>query len=457
MRIGAFMRIQLSDHFGYGRLLKFVFPSIAMMIFTSIYGVVDGLFVSNFVGKEPFAAINIIMPLFMILAAIGFMMGAGGTAIVASVLGQGKSDKAKEYFSMLVYITAAFGVLAVIFGQIFLPSVSRLLGADNDTIDYCVRYGRIVIVAMPFYMLQNLFQSFFITAEKPKLGLYVIVLAGVTNMVLDALFVAVFPFGLEGAAVATAISQAVGAIIPVVYFLRPNDSLLKLGKARFHGKVLLKTCTNGSSELMSNVSASIVTILFNRQLMRFGGNDAVAAYGVVMYVSFIIAAVFIGYSMGSAPIISYNYGADNKIEMTGVFKKSTVMIALSSVFFTVVLFLLSRPFSSIFVGYDKALLDMTVNGLKIFSISFLFCGYNIFGSAFFTALNNGVISAVISFLRTCVFQVLGVLILPEIFSDGLNGVWVSIIVAESLSLVVTLIMIFVNRKKYGYMTKTAQS
>ncbi len=447
------MRIQLSDHFGYGRLLRFVFPSISMMVFTSIYGVVDGLFVSNFVGKIPFAAINLMMPLFMILAALGFMIGAGGTAIVAKTLGQGRRDKANEYFSMLVYVTLIVGVATVILGQSFLPSVARLFGAKGEMLEYCVLYSRIVITAIPFYMLQNLFQSFFVTAEKPKLGLYVIVLAGVTNIVLDAFLVAVLQFGLAGAAIATAISQTVGAVIPLIYFFCKNDSLLRLGKTRFYGRVLAKTCTNGSSELMSNVSMSVVTILFNYQLMRFGGDDGVAAYGVVMYVSFIVAAIFIGYSMGSAPIISYNYGADDKHEMTGVFKKSCVMVGIASVAMTVILFALSKPLSAIFVGYDKALLDMTVRGLMIFSVSFLFSGFNIFGSAFFTALNNGLVSAVISFLRTFVFQVAGVLILPGLFNDGLDGIWVSIIVAEGLSFAITVIMVLINKNKYGYMLK----
>lgn len=445
------MRIHLSEHFGYGKLLRFVFPSIAMMVFTSIYGVVDGLFVSNFVGKVPFAAINLMMPLFMILGAIGFMVGAGGTAIVGKTIGQGKKDKANEYFSMLIYVTFIVGVFTVIVGQAVLPAVSRLLGAEGEMLECCVLYGRIVISAMPFFMLQNVFQSFFVTAEKPKLGLYVIILAGVMNMVLDALLVAVIPLGLAGAAVATAISQAVGGIVPVIYFIRKNDSLLRLTKTRFYSKVMLKTVTNGSSELMSNVSASIVTMLYNFQLMRFAGENGVAAYGVVMYVSFILAAIFIGYSIGCAPIVSFNFGAENRAELKNVFLKSCVMILLSSLAMTVLSFVLAYPLSAIFTSYDKALLDMTVHGLKIFSISFLFCGMNIFGSAFFTALNNGIISAVISFLRTFVFQCVGVMILPELFDSGIDGVWVSIIVAEGLSFAITVILLGLNKKKYGYM------
>ena len=445
------MRIQLSDHFNYGKLLRFVFPSIMMMVFTSIYGVVDGLFVSNFVGKIPFAAINLMMPLFMILASIGFMIGTGGSAIVAKTIGEGDERRASRYFSMLVYATVIGGTVITVLGHIFLKQVAVLFGAEGEMLDCCIRYGRIVITAMPFYMLQNVFQSFFVTAEKPKLGLYVIVLAGVTNMVLDALFVAVIPWGLEGAAVATAISQTVGGLLPIIYFMRKNDSLLKLTSTRFYGKVMLKTCTNGSSELMSNISASIVTILFNYQLMKYAGDNGVAAYGVIMYVSFILAAIFIGYSIGVSPAISYNYGAANKAEMKNIFKRSTVLILCASAAMTVLSFVLAYPLSAIFVSYDKVLLDMTVKGFRIFSVSFLFCGINIFGSAFFTALNNGVISAIISFMRTFVFQCAGVMLLPILFSDGLDGVWLSIIVAEGLSFALTIALIIANKKKYGYM------
>ena len=445
------MRIQLSDHFGYGKLLRFVFPSITMMLFTSIYGVVDGLFVSNFVGKIPFAAINLMMPMFMILGAVGFMVGAGGTAIVGKALGQGKRDRANEYFSMLVYITIVFGVITVIVGQLTLPTVARLLGAEGEMLDSALLYSRIVISAIPFFMLQNVFQSFFVTAEKPKLGLYVIVIAGVMNMVLDALLVAVIPLGLAGAALATSISQLCGGIIPVIYFLSKNDSLLRLTKTKMYGKALLKTVTNGSSELMSNISMSVVTIIYNYQLMRFAGDNGVAAYGVIMYIGFILVAIFIGYSMGSAPIVSFNFGADNREELKNVYKKSVILLLISSVAMSALSFLLAEPLSAIFVGYDKVLLDMTVKGFRIYSFSFLFCGISIFGSAFFTALNNGIISALISFLRTFVFQCAGVLILPELFNNGLDGVWVSIIVSEGLALVLTVVVLIKNKKKYGYM------
>ena len=445
------MRIQLSEHFDYGKLIRFVIPSVTMMLFTSIYGVVDGLFVSNFVGKIPFAAINLMMPLFMILASIGFMIGTGGSAIVAKTIGQGDHRRANRYFSMLVYATLICGVVITVAGHLFLKQAAILFGAEGEMLECSVAYGRIVITAMPFYMLQNVFQSFFVTAEKPKLGLYVIVIAGVSNMILDALLVAVIPLGLEGAALATAISQTIGGLIPILYFFRKNDSLLRLCKTRLYGRILLKTCTNGSSELMSNISMSVVTILYNYQLMKYAGDNGVAAYGVVMYVSFILVAIFIGYSIGVAPAISYNYGANNRAELKNIFKKSVKIIFGTSLVLTVASFVLAQPLSAVFVSYDPVLLEMTVRGFKIFSFSFLFCGMNIFGSSFFTALNNGVISAVISFMRTLVFQCIGVLTLPLLFNSGLDGIWASIIVAEALSLILNTTMITIKKKQYGYM------
>lgn len=443
------MRIQLSDHFTYARLLRFSFPSMVMMVFTSIYGVVDGLFVSNFVGKEPFAAINLIMPVLMITGAFGFMMGTGGTAIVAKTLGEGDRRRANEYFSFIVYITIAVGVAMSALGIILMPALSRLLGAEGTTLAYCISYGRIVLLALPFFMLGNLFQSLFIAAEKPKLGLYTNIVAGIMNMVLDALFVAVLDFGLEGAAIATAISQFFGGVIPVIYFARKNDSLLRLTKTGFNGSVLIRSITNGSSELMSNISSSVVTVFYNYQLMKFAAEDGVAAYGVIMYVSFIFIAIFIGYSIGTAPIISYHYGAGSKGELKSLLGKSTVITFALGGAMTFICAIFATPLSAIFVGYDAALLEMTARGLLIFSLSFLLSGFSIFASSFFTALNNGPVSAAISFLRTLVYQLGGIIILP-IFLE-LDGIWYSMLAAEVLALVTTVIFLLAKRKKYGYM------
>ena len=441
-------QIQLSDHFTYPRLIRFVLPSIAMMIFTSIYSVVDGLFVSRFAGKEPFAAINLIMPLLIILGAVGFMLGAGGTAIVAKTLGMKERERANEYFSLLVYVAAGLGVLLSTVGIIFAPNVSALLGAEGEMLEYCTTYARIVLIALPFFMLQNIFQSFLIAAERPKLGLLITVGAGVTNIVLDALFVGLFSWGLIGAAVATAISQTVGGIVPVIYFARKNTSLLKLGKTGFYPKMLLDACINGSSELMSNISMSVVTMLYNIQLMRFAGNDGVAAYGVIMYVAFVFVSIFIGFSIGSAPIIGFHFGADNSDELKNLRKKGfSCMIAVGLVM-TLLGVVLAVPLCRLFVGYDEALYEMTLRGFIIYAFSYLLAGINIFGSAFFTALNNGVISAIISFLRTFAFQCATVMLMPMIWQ--LDGVWYSIIVSELLSAAVTVAFVIAKRKKYGY-------
>ncbi|MCI8553970.1 MAG: MATE family efflux transporter [Clostridiales bacterium] len=442
------MRIQLSEHFTYPKLIRFVLPSVVMMIFTSIYSVVDGLFVSNFVGKTPFAAVNLIMPLLMAIGSLGFMIGAGGTAIVARTLGEGHEERAKRYFSLLVYVTAIGGAVLAAVGQLLLPQISALLGAEGAMLKDCVLYGRIILCAMPFFMLQNVFQSFFVTAEKAQLGLFVTVAAGLTNMALDALFVAVLPWGLAGAALATTFSQVIGGIVPVFYFMRKNDSLLRLTRTQLYGRILLKACTNGSSELMSNISASVVTMLYNHQLLRLAGEDGIAAYGVMMYVSFIFAAIFIGYAVGGAPVISYHFGAGNTAELKNLFRKSMVLVSATGAVMTLSAIAASAPLSGIFVGYDPALYDMTVHGFRVIAFAFLFSGVNIFGSAFFTALNNGAVSAAISFLRTLLFQSASVLILPLLW--GLNGVWAAVIAAELFALMITVSFLIAKRKKYQY-------
>lgn len=441
-------RIQLSDHFTYSRLLRFTLPSIVMMIFTSIYSVVDGLFVSNFVGKIPFAAINLIMPILIVLGALGFMVGTGGSAIVAKTLGEQDADRANRYFSMLVYATAAGGVLLTVLGELFLRPMCILLGAEGEMLENCVLYGRIVLLTLTAFMLQNVFQSFLITAEKAQLGLFITVLAGVTNMVLDYVFIALLRWGLAGAACATAFSQLIGGLVPFVYFLRKNDSLLQLTKTRFDGRILLRTCTNGSSELMSNISASVVTMLYNFQLMRLAGEDGIAAYGVVMYVNFIFAAIFIGYSIGTAPVIGYHYGAQNHAELKNLFRRSLVLMTLSGAVMALLAEVLAQPLTQIFVGYDAGLYAITLRGFRMFAVSFIVTGVNIFGSSFFTALNNGVISAAISFLRTLVFQIITVLLLPVFFE--LDGIWYAAVTAEILALAVTVTFFALKRKEYHY-------
>jgi putative MATE family efflux protein len=442
------MHIRLSDHFTCGRLLRFTLPSIVMMIFTSIYGVVDGFFISNFAGKGPFAAVNFIMPYLMILGAIGFMFGTGGGALIARTLGEGDTVRANRLFSLFVYASVLCGIVLTVLGIVLVRPAATLLGAEGEMLQQCVVYGRIVLLALPFFMLQIEFQGFLITAEKPQLGLAVTVAAGVANMVLDALFVAAFNWGLVGAAAATAISQVVGGLIPILYFARPNSSLLRLGRAGFDGKALLRASANGSSELMSNISMSIVGMLYNIQLIRYAGEDGVAAYGVLMYVCMVFIAIFIGYATGVAPIVGYHFGAANHAELKSLLKKSFLIMGITSVAMLALAEGLADPLSSIFVGYDPALFELTRRGFFIYSFSFLFSGIAIFGSSFFTALNNGLISALIAFLRTLVFQIAAVILFPLIW--GIDGIWLSIVAAELLAAAVTLVFLAAKRKTYRY-------
>ena len=442
------MKIYLSDKFTYGKLLRFTAPSILMMIFTSIYGVVDGFFVSNSVGKTPFAAVNFIYPFLMILGTVGFMFGTGGSAIVAKTLGENNEEKANRLFSFFVYISVALGAVIAVLAFIFIRPIAAALHAEGELLENCVLYGRIFILGLPMYVLQMEFQSFFVTAGKPGLGFLSTVAGGLTNMIFDALFIVVFKWGLAGAAAATVMGQCVGGIIPLAYFFRPNTSLLRLGKTNFDGAALLKATTNGSSELRSNISMSLVSMLYNVQLIKYAGEDGVSAYGVLMYVNLVFLAIFIGYSIGTAPVIGYHYGAKNPPEIGSILKKSFVIIGISSLAMLGFSEVMAGPLSRIFVGYDPALYEMTVHGFRIFSFQFLFAGVSIFASSFFTALSNGGVSAMISFLRTLVFQTAAILILPLIWK--LDGIWISIVAAELVSFVVSLIYIAAKREKYGY-------
>lgn len=440
--------IRLSDHFDYRRLLRYTAPSIIMMVFTSIYGVVDGFFVSNFAGKTPFAALNFIYPVLMILGCVGFMFGTGGSALISLTLGMGDKKKANEIFSLVVYTATGCGVLFALVGFWLVGPVALLMGAEGQLLKDSISYARICLAALPFFILQYEFQCLFATAQKPKLGLYVTVASGVTNIILDALFVAGFHWGLEGAAAATALSQFVGGVIPLLYFGHENSSLLRLVKCKFDRRALWKTCTNGSSELMSNISASIVSMLYNVQLMKYAGENGIAAYGVLMYVCFVFQAIFIGYSVGTAPVIGYHNGAHNHEELKGLLRRNIVLIGVFSVLMFVAGQLLASPLSMLFVGYDRELLQITTHAFMIFSFSFLFSGFAIMGSSFFTALNDGLTSALISFLRTLVFQCMAVIIFPVFW--GIDGIWLSIVAAEVMAVLVTVIFLILKRKRYHY-------
>ena len=443
------MTIQLSEHFTYKKIFRFALPSIVMMVFTSIYGVVDGTFVSNFVGKTPFAAVNLVWPFLMILGAFGFMIGTGGSALVAKTLGENKKEDANRYFTMLITLVVILGILLTIFGLIVVRPLSHALGARGQMLEDCVTYGRTLMIFNTAFMLQSVFQSLFITAEKPRLGLIMTVAAGLTNMVLDALFIAVFKWGLVGAALASGLSQCIGGILPLIYFLSSkNDTPLKFVKTKMEGKVLLKACANGASELMTTVSSSLVSMLYNFQLMRLAGQNGIAAYGAVMYVEFAFIAVFIGYSIGTAPIVSYHYGSENHNEVKNMLQKSFKIMSVLGITMMVLAQILASPLAKVFVGYDKQLFDMTVHGFRLFSFYFILAGINIYASSFFTALNNGMISAIISFSRTLGFETLAVIILP-IFLQ-LDGVWLAITVAEICAFVISISFLIAKKEKYHY-------
>lgn len=442
------MAIGLSEHFNYKKLIRFVFPCIIMMIVNSIYSIVDGFFVSNFVGKNSFAAVNLVMPVLMALGAFGFMIGTGGSALVAFTLGEGKTEKANQIFSMLVFVVMAVGIIFAGIGIIFMTDIARLLGASDVIINDCIVYGRIILCALPLFMLQNGYQSFLVTAEKPKMGLVISIATGIANMILDFFLVYVFKLGIGGAAFATSFSQVIGGMIPTVYFFRKNSSLLRFVKFHFDGAALVKACTNGSSEMLTNLSASIVGMIYNFKLMEIAAENGVAAYGVVMYVCFIFMAVFFGYAVGVSPLVGYHCGAANHVELKNLLKKSLVLTALASLAMTVLAEVLAFPLAKIYVGYDETLCDMTVTAMRLYSVSFLICGFNIFGSAFFTGLNNGKVSALISFLRTLVIQVAAIFILPMIL--GINGIWLAVAAAEAVTLFVTLAMFLIHRRQYQY-------
>ena len=442
------MNIQLSDHFTYKKLLRFTLPSIAMLVFSSIYGVVDGVFVSNFAGETEFAALNFIFPFIMMLGAFGFMLASGGSALISKTMGEGDMKKARSLFSLVIYVSIAIGVILAVLGIIFIRPIAALLGAEGEMLEHAVTYGSILLAAIPAFVLQMEFQTFFVMVEKPQLGLYFTLGAGIANMLLDALLVGILPFGLVGAAMATVISQCVGGVLPLIYFVCPNTSLMRLGKSKFDGRALLKICTNGSSELLSNISMSLVGMLYNIQLLKYAGEQGVAAYGVLMYVNFVFISMFIGYVVGVAPIVSFHYGAGNTSELKSLLRKSLILISVSSVAMLALSEGLAYPFTKIFVSSNPELFDMTLRGFRIYSFSFLFAGFALFGSCFFTALNDGLTSAIISFLRTLVFQTSAVILLPLIWD--LDGVWMSITVAELMAVMVTVAFMIGKKKKYKY-------
>lgn len=442
------MPIRLSDHFTYGKLLRFTVPSMIMVIFTSIYSVIDGLFVANFVGETPFAAVNIVWPFIMIIGAVGFMFGSGGSALVAKILGEKHNFKARRIFSLIIYTVIVLGIVFAAIGLCFIRNALAILGVSGNLMTESMVYAKILFPAIPALMLQVIFQSFMATAERPKFGLWITITAGIINFILDALFIIVWKWGLSGAAWATAVSQIIGGLVPLIYFTLPNKSPLRLGRTGLHFRALIKACTNGISEFLSNISMSLVGMLYNYQMLRFIGEDGVIAYGIISYVNFIFLAAFLGYTVGSNPIVSFHYGAGNKTELKNLLHKSLHLTAAAAIILTITAEITSPLIAAIFIRNDPPLAAMTTLGFRIYALSFLLAGFNIYASGFFTALNNGLISAVISFCRTMIFECLCVLILPILF--GLNGIWSAIIFAEIMALIISIIFIKKMQRRYGY-------
>ena len=442
------MSLKMSGHFTYKRLLRFVISPILMIICTAVYGVVDGFFISNYVGKVPFAAVNLVMPVDLVPVAIGFMIGEGGNALISKKLGENKRGIANQYFSLLIYTTAVIGVVLSLAGYAFTPMIADILGANDQLKPYCVEYGRILFAAQFFYVLQNIFQSFFIAAGKPDLSLKVSLLSGGINVLLDVLFIVVLQWGVAGAAWATALGQVAGGMAPLAYFARKNSSLLQITRTRLNLPVLFKTFTNGSSDMVSVLSASVITALYNYQLLSIAGEDGVAAYGAIMYITFIFMSIYLGYASGSAPLISFQYGAKNHEELHNLVRKSIVLMLGMGMVITMTAELAAEPLLGAFVGYDKELFSLTLHGYRMYVLAFLLMGLNIWGAALFTALNNGLVSAAISFLRTFGFEMAAVLLLPLWL--GIDGIWISIFVAELCTCFFTVYFVMRKREVYHY-------
>lgn len=450
----SLMTKDMNRHFTFGALVRFTLPTIAMMIFTSLYNVADGIFVSNFIGKTALAAVNLIWPVVMVFASVGLMMGAGGSALIAKTRGEGDDARANRYFTMCVIFAAALGAVLGIVGQAAMEPLVRLLGADGQLLDDTIVYGRWVMLALPFFVLQFAFETLCSTAGKPMLGFVVTVAAGLTNVLLDALFICGFGWGVAGGAIATALGQVVGGAVPIIYFARKgNSSFLRLVRTRLEARPLGKACVNGSSELVSNIAMSLVATLYNYQLLAYIGEDGVAAYSVIGYTAMIFSAIFMGYALGSSPLMSYQYGARNHREMHSILTKSLGFIAVVAVLMFAAAETLAPTLAAIFVSYDPELLAFTVQAYRIYAVAFLIMGLPMYGSAFFTSLNNGLVSALIAFLRTLVFECGAVIILPLVL--GINGIWLSVSVAELCAAVLTVAFMVGLRNRYGYSKRAA--
>ena len=440
-------------HFTVPALLRFTLPTIGMMIFMSAYVMVDGFFVSNFAGETAFAAVNFTYPIISILGTLGFMFGTGGSAIVAKTRGEGDPDRANREFSLLVYAAAAAGLIFAVIGTIALKPLLMLMGAEGNLLTQCLRYGRLLAICIPTTILQYLFQELMITAGKPGLAFRVTVASGITNIVLDALLIVGLHMEVLGAAIGTVAGEVVGSVIPLIYFARPNDSALRLGPTRLDWRMLGRTCVNGSSEMVSNIAASLVGIAYNVQLLAYLGEAGVSAYGILEYVAFFTVAILIGFVSGAAPLMSFQYGAQNRVEMQSLFRKCVGIVVVCGLILFALVRVLVDPLAGVFVGYDPDLHALTIHAMLIYSWALLFSGFNMYGSSLFTSLSNGLISAVISFVRTLVFEIGAVLLLPRLF--GPDGIWYSGVVAGVAAFILTVAFVLGYAKRYGYLPMTA--
>lgn len=444
--------IKLSDKFNYSRLLRFALPSIVMVLISSVYGVVDGVIVSNYTDVEHFAALNLILPYITLLGAAGLMLGTGGSALVGKILGEGKSIRANGIFSLLTYTTIAIGLFLGLFGYITSDAVANILGADETMQHLSFEYSGIIFLFLPCYVLQLYFQSLLTTAERPSLALQITLLAGITNIALDILFVIYLKQGLRGAAYATGVSQTFGGLLPLLYFIlnrKKSDINIKLGVALWDLKAICKSCVNGLSEWLMSVSLAIVSFLYYYLLLTGDrGEMGVDTYGVLLYFSYIFIAVSVGFSRGIAPVISYHYGASDRHELHSLLMKGLLIVLVLNLVSGITAQVLSAPLANIFVGHDKGLYEYTVVAFRIYSIHFFVTGFNIYISSFFTALNNGKYSGWISVLRTICFESISILTIWMLF--GVDKIWWGVTIAEFLTMVIAFSFLFLKRNFYGY-------
>lgn len=442
------MSYTIAKKFNLLSLLKFTVPAIIMMLFMSLYTIVDGIFISRFIGTTALSGLNIVYPFISFIHAVAIMFAAGGSAIIAIKMGEGKNDEARSAFSLIVYTGIFLGICISILGNVFIHEIIRFLGASPVLERYSYDYLKIIISFTPFFILQILFQTFFITAGKPELGLRMTIVSGITNAVLDYIFMKTFGMGMAGAALATVSGYFIIAMFGIVYFLKKRNNLYFV-KVKMKWEIIKDSCINGSSEMVTDISSGVVTFLFNIVMMKYMGEKGVAAITIILYSQFVFIAVYLGFSMGTAPIISYNYGNQNKAQLKRIFKICSKLIMSSSIGVFILSLIFARYIVGFFAPEGTEVYAIAKKGFSLFAIGYLFAGYNIFSSSLFTALSNGKISAIISFMRTLVFIVLGIFFLPMVFK--VNGIWLAVPFAEILSILVSMYFIKRERNNYGYM------